>query len=254
MLNAVPTRKALHIGLSDYKGDPAVGSDTSARTLRAIADQAGFETRELIGPAEVTYKLVTDAIAAYAHLPAASAVLITFSGHGVESPVKPHAGCPIAEPTWCLNGSLLFYNQIHSLLAGFKPRVRILVISDSCQSGAPVGVPVRKIIQIHQRLNAMTACVERVSADVILFSACSENQDAVGSEDEKTPSIFVDTVKRMWDGGAYRGSLQSFAAAVGADVDEQARALVPPRRQTPQLNCVDGRCDPAFLQCGPFRF
>jgi metacaspase-1 len=59
--------------------------------------------------------------------------LLTFSGHGT---VRLGERGP--DEAWCLEDGLVFDDDLTTLLAAFKPGVRVWVISDSCYSGTMV--------------------------------------------------------------------------------------------------------------------
>lgn len=63
--------------------------------------------------------------------------VLTFSGHGVAIPDAngDERANGRFDSSWCLNDGFLLDDIIKTLLAGFAPAVKVVVVSDSCHSG-----------------------------------------------------------------------------------------------------------------------
>ena len=178
-------------------------------------------------------------------------MFLTFSGHGAEEPARAAtAACRLSEPTWSLGDGSLFFDDLHECFARLAAGVKLLVVSDSCRSGSPIGQIVEERRNRFMR-TYRDSCVTRVDADVILFSACESNEDANPALAAGKGSLFIETLNAVWREGK-EASLESFAREVKARVRTASENL--PWKQSPRLNCVNDQCDPAFLSSRPFFF
>ena len=137
----MPTGRALAIGLhrvdaARYQralGDlPA--TEGTARKLLGLATAAGFVPYPLLLTTGATRNAVLTALAQAAQdCHAGDILFLAFSGHGLQYPADDHK-----DETWCLYDGELVDDEIAVALSQFDEDVRIIVISDSCHSGAIV--------------------------------------------------------------------------------------------------------------------
>jgi hypothetical protein len=133
--------------------------------------------------------------------------LITFSGHGGRKPTQAAKPCAVdasrsgLRGVWGLFDGSLYDDDMHEALAAFRPGVRVLVISDSCNGGVPA--------------RADDATPSPVAASVLVLSACGADKlaDAPG-----LPGHFTTALLRAWHGceriGGYRRFYESIAAGM----------------------------------------
>jgi hypothetical protein len=149
------------------------GAEEEAQAFQSLAAQRGFETKRgrdakpLIFLSEnAKISPITDAIRwAAGELNPGDILVVTFSGHGVQFRDCPDPGQPGQEPgdeddgkdeAWCLFDKELLDDQLAALWACFRPGVRILVISDSCNSGT-----VDKLFEVRQDLSKSDETIAR---------------------------------------------------------------------------------------------
>ena len=101
-------------------------AEADARALAQLASRQGFEPPTLLLGAVATRANVRAALGAAAEkCQAGDLFMITFSGHGGSGGV------------WTLFDGSLRDAEMRDALAAFRPGVRVLVISDSCNGGVP---------------------------------------------------------------------------------------------------------------------
>lgn len=245
--------RALHIGLNHI--DPAhygtdgelAGCINDANDMLKMAQALGYAAQPPIVDGDATVARVKSEInAAAADLQAGDSFLITYAGHGGQVPDA--SGDEVDDPlggkgddqdeTWCLFDRELVDDELYSLYAGFLPGVRITVVSDSCHSGTVtravslggrfLGREVLKRVysankELYDGIQREYPASDRVTvgASIILISGCMDNQT---SADGQGNGRFTEELKKVWDNGAFQGSL--------GQLRERITAGMPPD-QTP---------------------
>lgn len=269
---------SLHIGVNrcnpDHYGGwegPLSSCENDADTMHAIATARGFEARQLKTD-QATRGAVREAIsqAADTLLPG-DLFLVSFSGHGGQ--VRDFDGDEQdrKDDTWCLYDGQLLDDELSVLYAGFRERVRVLVLSDSCHSGTMLKRPSQPESAtgiedefIYSRAMPRQAAIEttrqnrsfysqiqaelphprpEIKASIRLLSGCQEHEQSFGS---KKCGRFTDAVRRLVGEQQFRGDYSSFHRALVAAV---AKAMNP---QTPGHAYI-GRPDPDYDRQPPFQ-
>jgi hypothetical protein len=134
---------SLHIGLNSvdpthYDGWPGQlrACEADANSMRAIADSQGFRSITLLTQQATADRVKAEISNAAQRLVSEDVFLISYSGHGGQVP-DTNGGDEDdgLDETWVLYDRMLIDDELYSLWAGFKPGVRIVVLSDSCHSG-----------------------------------------------------------------------------------------------------------------------
>lgn len=195
--------RALCIGVDTSESHSALAA-ADARALAEVASRQGFEPATLLLDAAATRANVCAKLCeAASECIAGDLFMLTFSGHGGR---KPCAGVDARDAfhgIWVLFDGSFDDSEMRSALAAFKPGVRVLVISDSCNGGVPASGP--------------AVLVAPVSASVLVLSACGQEQfaDAAG-----LPGHFTTALLRTWHRGrrvfSYRAFYEMIAAAMPA--------------------------------------
>jgi metacaspase-1 len=197
------TGRSLCIGV-DISASPGGLAEADACALADVAKRRGFCSSTLLLGAEATLARVHSQLcAAAAESHAGDLFLITFSGHGGRKPCAGGASRNGLRAVWGLFDGSLGDAEMHDALAAFRPGVRVLVISDSCNGGVPA--------------KADDASLSRVAASVLVLSACGEDQfaDAAG-----LPGHFTTALLRAWDGGERVAGYRRFYETIAADMPE----------------------------------
>ncbi|SRR5216684_2881454 len=123
---------------------PLPSAEIDAGSMSRIAAAQGFWTRLLLN-AEATAEHALDAFRdAASHLQDGDIFLIYFSGHGVKVVQSPNP--ELSEDAWLLYDRMVLRSELRSLISGFRPGVRVLAISDSCNSGGIISPETNELL------------------------------------------------------------------------------------------------------------
>jgi hypothetical protein len=168
--------RALCIGV-DTSSHERASAEEDACALAHIAGRQGFRSAVTLLGGAASRSGVREHVRTLAdESQPGDLVLITFSGHGG---IKACEGGACS--TWVLADGSLHDCEMHTMLADFRPGVRVLVISDSCNGGVPT------------REGALPE--QRVSASVLVLTACQQSHyaDAAGM-----PGHFTTALLETW--------------------------------------------------------
>lgn len=267
-----PRKVSVHIGVDNVDPlayprppGPLQAAEADARAMFALAADAGLVATLLVG-ADATRDAVIRAFRdAASELDPGDLLVVTFSGHGAtfaddlpaDSPrrargatnVRP--GDEAVDQSWCLRDGVLIDDDLHVLLAGFRPGVRIYVLSDSCFSGTilrhgdglasadlwPDGPP--DVLRGDDQPAAAASADGEVQAAVLLSAAATDTELCYTNA---LAGFFTRAVLDAWDGGRFAGDHDAFHAAIQARCRS---SRVPPLVRY-------GRRDLAFETSRPF--
>jgi metacaspase-1 len=167
----------LCIGI-DTSASPGGFAEADACALADVARGQGFcSSTLLLGAAATRARVHSRLRAAAAECRAGDLFLMTFSGHGGRKSCAGGASRSGLRGVWVLFDGSLGDAEMHEALAAFRPGVRVLVISDSCNGGVPTAEP------------------SSVTASVLVLSACAPDRyaDAAG-----LPGHFTTALLREW--------------------------------------------------------
>jgi len=222
--------------------------EADANDMAEIAKSCRFTITKLLTK-NATRKAVTKALAsASSSLKPGDIFMVSYSGHGGQLPDLNSEEDDGEDETWCLFDAQLVDDEIYDALAAFAKGVRILVFSDSCHSGtvikaayyastatAPASamaahglggvaaeprfrvMPAPVALRTYQANTALYDPILRnqkirdaqakVKASAVLISGCQDNQL---SADGTFNGLFTGTLKRVWNGGKFKGSHRAF--------------------------------------------
>lgn len=130
---------SMHVGVNftSVSTTPLLGCVNDATQMALIAEQHGFEGREVIANSQATFTYVTNKIKdAATKLSAGDIFFFTFSGHGSFMPDEDFDEKDYRDETLVLYDLMLSDDVLaRDLWPRFAAGVRILMVSDSCFSG-----------------------------------------------------------------------------------------------------------------------
>lgn len=276
------TACSIHIGLNHVDPNAYGGWDgelagciNDANAMKAIADQSGFHSTQLID-SQATSTAVLAAIGGAARqLVAGDILLVTYSGHGGQVDDVDGSEPDGYDETWVLWDRQVLDDELAQLWSQFAPGVRIAVFSDSCHSGtvhkimagakvheaaesaegrprsmAPVAKAMSPAVQhadgtnrrdLYDTVQWLSGSKDLASIDasVLLISGCQDNQL---SYDGAVNGRFTEEVLKVWAGGAFQGSYVQF--------HQQILNGMPPD-QSPNFDTAGTPC-PEFEAQRPF--
>ena len=278
-----PKALSLHIGLdavdpAHYAGwsGPLCACEADARDMQALATSLGYAPSILLAQLASRSNVYRHVSAAAASLDAGDIFLLTFSGHGGQVPDVDDPEPGGMDETWCLFDGQLLDDELYRLFVQFQRGVRVVVLSDTCHSGTvtraralrgaavhaiyesfgaedvrfrdlPHEVALRTYEQnraFYDQLQAKTpgqdVSTRELRASVRLISGGQDNQlSAEGAFN----GLFTGTLKRVWNGGKFKGNYAAFHTAIVH--------LMPPV-QTPKHTAI-GPGSAAFDAQRPFQ-
>jgi metacaspase-1 len=264
----MPKGISLHIGLNvvdpaHYGGwsGPLNACEYDVDTMATICGRQGFQTRTMRTAAATRAAVLGELDQLAEELAGGDTLVITYSGHGGQSPDRNKEESDGLDETWCLYDGQLLDDELYRAWAKFDPRVRVAVFSDSCHSGTviknmllsrnrsqflddqPVPSPVYRAMPpeiaartyygnrpFYDDLLARPAPAEP-ACSVILISGCQDNQLSM---DGPFNGAFTGALFQVWADGRFDGTYNALATAV--------RAQLPPT-QSPNYATAGARDD-----------
>jgi hypothetical protein len=246
--------RSLHIGVNEVNGDHYSGwtgplklCENDVSVMQSVATDLGFKT-ETLKTKEATRDNVSKAIGRISsELKDGDMFLITYAGHGGQVADVNGDEDDLKDETWCLYDGQLLDDELAMLWSKFDPGVRIVVISDSCNSGsiaksmifpedpaeqeaflatlpphdrADRAMPRKAARSTFKDNKSMYAEIQYalpspmppIQATVRQLSGCVDGQKSYDGENQN--GLFTETVVRTFNGGQFEGDYGAFFKAI----------------------------------------
>lgn len=239
-------KHALLIGLNEvntqyYKGWVGAlryAEDGVKKVNSEIISQSGFNPPHILLRGQATRdnvwnKLTTLAQGAFP----GDLVVVYYAGQGNQAQDKQGLEVDKLDETWCLYDGLFFDDELWSVWRQFRKGVRILLISESCNSGTMGGSE-------NARIEGEIEKPLKVAASVITITASKADQKALENKNLGS-NEFTYSLLKIWNKGKFVGDYRAFYNAILKDI------MVRNPYQTPQINQY-GPPDQQFLNSRPF--
>lgn len=257
---------ALHLATSqfdlDHYGDELCllsSSEMDLGDFRLISEISGFECQTLSREGLTKANLHKSFAKIAKSLKPNDSFLLTFSGLGGMVPCYNSAGYASLMATWCLYDCQLLRSELLMLLSNLQPQVNVVVMADcsthikgiGMSDQAPNGqarrtLPTELAERIYLRhkdhydgISLQARSFTNENAASIFFSACQPNQAA---HETKYNGLFTAAIKRVWNGGNFRGDYQAFFYEVSLNM---------PDYQSPNVEFI-GYSHSRILKMKPF--
>jgi metacaspase-1 len=188
----MPKGISLHIGVNQYNRHSykKAGSflrrlpncDRDAEAKMAIAKRFGFTPALLTNEDATADSLLNGIEMAANYLEEGDFFFLSFSGHGGRAQNRNKEADDEDDgydETWCLHDRAVLDDELFERWKLFRPRVRILVIADSCHSGSSIkgddDIPERPGGQFPVNKS------DEVVASCLLMAACQDKQTALAT-------------------------------------------------------------------------
>lgn len=233
--------------------------ENDARTMAAIAASRGFETELVLGPEATRNRLLSRLATLAGELAAPEILVVSYAGHGGQVPDPSGEEADGLDETWCLHDGQVVDDELAAAWAAFRAGVRILIVLDSCYSGGGAraadwededrfrklearwnakrpdrGPPPGILRQTYRRNRRFYDEIRRdessIAARVLLLAASAEDEFSWSGPRE---GLFTGELRRVWDGGRFRGDLRDFHEEIRHRVEAE-------EEQTPVLTAVAG--------------
>jgi hypothetical protein len=242
--------RSVHIGVNEV--DPQHYSNWSGplklcendmALMESIASDLGFKT-ETFATKDATREKVSAAIrSAAAELTSGDMFMITYAGHGGQvEDVNNDETDDFEDETWCLYNGQLLDDELALMWSEFDPGVRIVLISDSCNSGSiaksialpedpeelekvlatfpPPGLTDRAMPRdaarstMRQIQRALPKPMPRIKATLWQISGCDDGQKSYDGKNNH--GVFTEALTKTLDAGRFEGDYLAFFKAVHA--------------------------------------
>lgn len=246
---------SLHIGLNSvdpnhyngWSGD-LLACEADANDMEAIAISQGFATTKFLTQHANRTNILKSIRDAAKKLVAGDIFLVTCSSHGGQLPDQDGDESDRLDETWCLFDGQLMDDELYLEYCGFKAGVRILVISDSCNSGSVARFMAKNIysnipfstkrrmptsiaLSVYLKNKAFYDNIisktdnEKKRLKVPLKSAAMAEglligaaQDGHSSYDGTVNGAFTEQLKIVWNGGLFSGNYRSFKNTISSNL------------------------------------
>lgn len=252
-----------------------------ALDLRAIAESQGIEAKNLHTTAATRGSVLFELRKAAKELHPGDLFFLSYSGHGGQVPDASGDESDGRDETWCLYDGQLIDDELYAELARFVgvrilvlsdschsgTVVRAMAIPDvgGAHRKMPPGVAARTYEENRELYDGLqhgiseaagapvdpdavlagvassprrVAIYTKFTSRVLLISGCQDNQTSM---DGLRNGAFTDALKRVWDGGSFRGTYAQFHARIVSRM---------PPSQTPNLYAIRAA---SFLRERPFQ-
>jgi hypothetical protein len=178
------------------------GSELDATNMeRLLLDHGGFVIYKLLNEKATSRSILENIDLAASSLNAGDLFFFFFSGHGDQ--IKDDNGDEIDHKDEALAAydRRIIDDELPPRWARFRPGVRILMISDTCNSGTIFRGQAPRIAGL-----ALEAPLQ-IKASLIHMAATHDSTDTPG---EPTGSAFTNALLKVWNHGSYQGDYEEF--------------------------------------------
>ena len=209
--------------------------------VKIISGVGGYEFNILKSQQATASAILTDIESAAATLKSGDLFVFYFSGHGGQKPDTDGDKTGGMDDTLVAYDREIISDELANLWLEFAPNVRIVMLSDSCNSGTNYKLEVMQTIQKAKPIN-FDGKVPGMQAQLIHYGACRDGQASAGY---MQGSAFTLALCDVWKNGSFSGTYPQLYEAI------KARLLSAGEPQEPQFNFY-GNVQPAFLNSRPF--
>ncbi len=233
---------------------PLSSCELDAVNMQKLARRQKFKTKILKTKRATTENVVKEIRSAAKKLLAGDTFLLSYSGHG--SQVEDLSGDEWdgEDETWCLYDRMFLDDEQRELYAEFARGVKIVVLSDCCHSGSstrsagpsvteesdfrghgePRKMEERTALNVYRGRKREYDQIQRnlknpppkLKASRLLFSACQDDQTAMGYSDG---GAFTVALMKVWDGGNFKGGYRDLARQVRDELQQNYNHAVDKR-------------------------
>ncbi len=194
-------------------------------------------------------------------------VVVYYAGHGKQEQDKERLEVDKLDEAWCLYDGLFLDDELWTAWCQFRRGVRILLVSDSCNSGtigredesAAMDNNQVELFSMEKKQqtyinnqpfydqlmkNNRGARSKPMEASLVTLTACKSNQKALENKDLQH-SEFSYALLKSWNKGKFAGDYRTFHQAIQRDVMSRNP------NQSPQI-IQYGIPDSRFLDSAPF--
>jgi len=190
------------------------GCELDVENVGSILSPLGYDVQTLKTAAATKAAILGQLDAAATSLTAGDTLVFYFAGHGGQQPDQDGDELDGRDETLLAYDGQIIDDQLNDIWGKFQPGVRIVMLSDSCNSGTNyravrdvrIATPVKPIDE---------AASEAMKAQLIHMGGCRDGFTSSGYEQG---GEFTLTLSKVWQGGAFVGNYKALHSAIAATV------------------------------------
>ena len=199
------------------------GCELDVQHMAEILTPLGYDIQTVKTTAATKTAVLTKLEHAAATLQAGDRLVFYFAGHGGQQPDANQDETDGRDETLLAYDGEITDDELNAIWPQFQPHVRIVMLSDSCNSGSNYRA-IRDVFTPTpiQPLSRTTRAV--MQAQFIHLGGCRDGFTSTGVE---AGGVFTTALATTWNGGAFAGNYKALCEAIVAAVTDT---------QTPQYN------------------
>lgn len=190
---------------SDYNGDERRegirGCELDANNMERLLDKKGFVIHKLLTEHATSKSILENINLAASSLNSGDLFVFFFSGHGDQVPDTNGDENDKKDEALAAFDRTIIDDELPPLWAKFRPGVRILMISDTCNSGTIFRGQAR-----HAEGFSLEAPLQ-IKASLIHLAATHDSTETPG---DPGGSIFTNALLKVWNSGSFQGDYTEF--------------------------------------------
>lgn len=174
------------------------GCDLDVMNMHRAFHESGRSSAVLLNEFATVGKLENLFVAQYINLKRDDFLMLFFSGHGGQQPDRNNDEADGKDETLCMYNGELVDDQIGDMLSMIPEGVRVLMITDSCNSGTNFRARGRNI-EKSSPVSVGRVITPRFKAKLIHFGGCADGRSSYGGDEGGVFTNALMKVRREWD-------------------------------------------------------
>lgn len=202
------------------------GCELDVDNIHAILKPLGYSI-QILKTSEATGSSILQALDnAASTLNTGDTLVFFYSGHGGQQPDLNGDELDGQDETLIAYDGQIIDDQLDPIWLKFRSGVRIVMLSDSCNSGT--NYRMQRNIAHSTPLKPMNQKIAQgMQAQMIHMGGCEDARSSFGS---KNGGVFTSALCKVWNQGAFKGNYKDFLTAISREVQAEEA------RQIPQYN------------------
>ncbi|MEZ4728840.1 MAG: caspase family protein [Caldilineaceae bacterium] len=190
------------------------GCELDVDNVGSILSPLGYDVQTLKTTAATKAAILDQLDAAATSLTAGDTLVFYFAGHGGQQPDQNGDELDGRDETLLAYDGQIIDDQLNDIWGKFQPGVRIVMLSDSCNSGTNYRAV--RDVRIATPIRPVDETVgEAMKAELIHMGGCRDGFTSSGYEQG---GEFTLTLNKIWQGGAFVGNYKALHSAIAAAV------------------------------------
>ena len=190
---------------SDERRDGIRGSVVDAKNMQLLLDKKGFDINKLLNEQATSESILKNINDAASRLDNDDLFVFFFSGHGDQVMDENGDENDNNDEALAAYDRRIIDDELPPLWAKFRPGMRILMISDTCNSGTIFRGQARRAEGFY--LEAPL----QINASLIHLAATHDSTNTPGAAEG---SVFTNALLKVWHNGSFQGDYTEFLSQI----------------------------------------